>query len=487
VIIGKVGLALSGGGFRASYYHLGVLACLAERDVLRHIEVLSCVSGGSIIGACYWLKLRDRMLKPEPLTRDGYVALVRELINDFQTAVRTNLRAQIQPLVGNIVWRFLLGQKGVLNPEQAADALDKHFYGPLWPSHSGPILMNELVFTPADRNPALTGPGQFNPSKHNWLRTHKVPALILNATTVNTGHAWHFTPTWMGESPWAVHEAADSIPRLQWSTYDQGVGWQIRLGRAVAASAGVPMVFAPLRMGKFYGDGIDVSLVDGGVHDNQGTVALLASNCNVVLVSDACGQLLMEGAPTKGLKGLVKSTLRSMDTLMERVRLASFGDLDARRRSGLLRGLMFLHMKAGLDADVVRLHFSQEAYGLRREPLTPAGVRKDFQETLANLRTDLDLFTADESCGLMACGYQMAGKAIDAQLPKVRNFWKAKPEPGWPFQDMLDEITSIANSTPLRDVRLRALDTGKSVDFLGSSPSRILRAWRWLRSHFTAG
>lgn len=38
---------------------------------------------------------------------------------------------------------------------------------------------------------------------------------------------------------------------------------------------------------------------------------------------------------------------------MERVRLANFADLSARRRSGLLRGLMFLHMKAGLDSDVL--------------------------------------------------------------------------------------------------------------------------------------
>ena len=40
---GRVGLALSGGGFRASLYHIGVLAKLAELDVLRHVEVLSCV------------------------------------------------------------------------------------------------------------------------------------------------------------------------------------------------------------------------------------------------------------------------------------------------------------------------------------------------------------------------------------------------------------------------------------------------------------
>ena len=42
---GKVGLALSGGGFRASLFHIGVLARLAECNVLRRVEVLSCVSG----------------------------------------------------------------------------------------------------------------------------------------------------------------------------------------------------------------------------------------------------------------------------------------------------------------------------------------------------------------------------------------------------------------------------------------------------------
>ncbi|HJU53916.1 MAG TPA: tetratricopeptide repeat-containing protein, partial [Pyrinomonadaceae bacterium] len=43
----RFGLGLSGGGFRASLFHIGVLARLAELDVLRHVEGLSCVSGGS--------------------------------------------------------------------------------------------------------------------------------------------------------------------------------------------------------------------------------------------------------------------------------------------------------------------------------------------------------------------------------------------------------------------------------------------------------
>ena len=74
---GKIGLALSGGGFRASLYHIGVLAKLAEYDLLRHIEVLSCVSGGSIIGAHYYLELR-RLINTEnksdeSISRDDYI------------------------------------------------------------------------------------------------------------------------------------------------------------------------------------------------------------------------------------------------------------------------------------------------------------------------------------------------------------------------------------------------------------------------------
>ena len=358
------------------------------------------------------------------------------------------------------------GALGALDPEEIARALEANFYRPLWdsarPADAPPIRMDELPFTPKDHNPALSGPGDFNPRKHNWLRAHKVPALVLNATTVNTGHVWHFTPTWMGESPWTIHAAADSIPRLEWYEYKPDVSWQIELSRAVAASACVPLVFEPLRMRKAYDD-VDVSLVDGGVHDNQGTVALLGSDCNVILVSDACGQLMLEPAPPTGVTAVARATKRSMDTLMERVRLANFGDLDARRRSGLLRGLMFLHMKAGLESDVIRLRFSQERYALEHTPLTPLGVRREFQKALAELRTDLDAFTPDESSALMACGYKMASKALDEQLPELADAWKGDKYDKWSFKDVLKEITSAEEGTDRRGTLLTALRDGKKV------------------------
>lgn len=47
----RIGLALSGGGFRAAGFHLGVMRKLQELKLLDKIDLLSCVSGGSIIGA----------------------------------------------------------------------------------------------------------------------------------------------------------------------------------------------------------------------------------------------------------------------------------------------------------------------------------------------------------------------------------------------------------------------------------------------------
>jgi predicted acylesterase/phospholipase RssA len=463
ISVGKIGLALSGGGFRASFFHLGVLAFLAERNVLRNIDVLSCVSGGSIVGASYWLALRARLKDPPPMIHDDYLLLVRDLIRNFQDSVAGNLRRQVQPSIVRTIWGFLSGMKGVMDPEKTARALERLFYLPKWQG-SGPIYMHDLVFTPADHNPDLTGSNCFNPGKHNWLRAHKVPALILNATTVNTGHAWQFTSTWMGEAPWSIYETADSVGRLQWSNYNVAAGWKIKFGRAVAASACVPGVFAPLQLeARFEDNDIRVSLVDGGVFDNQGTVSLLASNCNVLLVSDACGQLMLEKAPPRGLLCLPKYSMRAMDTLMERIRLANFGDLDARRRSGLLRGLMFLHMKSGLDADVIRLRFSQDTYQLNRSPLSHWGVRKDFQQALAELRTDLDDFSPDESSALMACGYQMASKGFERDLAQFEGMWDPPKRQDWPFKAMLAEITSTSPTAPRREELLAKFRRGNKV------------------------
>ena len=49
----KTGLALSGGGMRAIAFHLGCLRALHDLRLLDCIDVVSSVSGGSIISAMY--------------------------------------------------------------------------------------------------------------------------------------------------------------------------------------------------------------------------------------------------------------------------------------------------------------------------------------------------------------------------------------------------------------------------------------------------
>lgn len=47
----RIGLALSGGGFRAAAFHLGVFRRLHALGMLWKLDLLTCVSGGSIAGA----------------------------------------------------------------------------------------------------------------------------------------------------------------------------------------------------------------------------------------------------------------------------------------------------------------------------------------------------------------------------------------------------------------------------------------------------
>lgn len=51
----RIGLALSGGGYRAAAYHIGALRALHKLGVLDKVDVISSVSGGSIIAASYAL------------------------------------------------------------------------------------------------------------------------------------------------------------------------------------------------------------------------------------------------------------------------------------------------------------------------------------------------------------------------------------------------------------------------------------------------
>jgi NTE family protein len=90
----KLGLALSGGGHRAAFFHIGVLAKLAELGLLRAVQVISTVSGGSIIGALYYLHVKNLLESKadDEISDADYVELVRAVEQEYREAAASNVR-----------------------------------------------------------------------------------------------------------------------------------------------------------------------------------------------------------------------------------------------------------------------------------------------------------------------------------------------------------------------------------------------------------
>jgi predicted acylesterase/phospholipase RssA len=454
--VGKIGIALSGGGFRASLYHIGVLARLAELDLLRHVEVISCVSGGSILGAHYYLEVR-RLLrqKPDPqITRDDYVEIVHRLEEQFLAGVQTNLRNRLFAEAGTAL-RDTVSRRSV-RTERLGEMFEEELYSRVEDGEeSQPRWLNRLNVEPArfpgDRRDDVL---RFIPRLQNWRRRAKVPILVLNATTLNTGHTWQFTTTWMGEPPGGSDPRVDSTARLRRTRYEDAptAYHDFRLGHAVAASACVPGLFAPLVLPGLY-PGLTVRLVDGGVHDNQGTATLLEQGCTVLLVSDASGQLDLLDEPGGGRLSV---SVRANNVLMARVREVQFKLLEAKRRAHVLRGLLYVHLKSDLVSDAVDPDGSPEPWKVWTfdrvpppggELLTSYGMRRDVQERLAGIRTDLDAFSDLEAFALMESGYQATRGGFGAAVP---TFVPPEPVPqvAWTFHRAAPYVASVAAKTP---------------------------------------
>ncbi|HVX11553.1 MAG TPA: patatin-like phospholipase family protein [Pirellulales bacterium] len=467
---GKFGLALSGGGFRASFFHIGVLARLAELDLLRHVDVLSCVSGGSIVGAYYYLLLRNLLQEKEEkeLNRFDYIDLVKRLEEQFTAFVQTNprMRAFGNPIrcIRSVLW-------GAWQPTATAQVLESGLYSPA----AGDILerlgqksevpLRELFINPKGFVNLNGETDQFEPRKDNWRRKHKVPMLVLNATSLNTGHNWQFTASWFGEPAASINTEVDGNERLRRMYYHEapdGYG-SLTLAQAAAASAAVPGIFWPVTFKKLFEGGRIVRLVDGGVFDNQGATALLDEDCTLMIVSDASGQLPVENSPPR----LRFPTLyRSQSIFMGRIRGAEFDQLSSLKRSSLLRDFVFLHLKKDLESppvDWIGCDNPKQISGVGGAPassqrLTSYGIRSDIQQRLSGIRTDLDAFCDAEAFALMTSGYCMAAQSLGSSFAGL-----AAPAHKHPWRFL--EILPSMRQTQGTDRLVKVLDAASNIFF----------------------
>ena len=444
----RLGLALSGGGFRAAFFHVGVLARLAETGVLPKVEVISTVSGGSIVGAAYYLLLKHKLDEASgPIGRAGYVEIVVELERCLRSAVQENIRGRVFANLGKNLSMAIRPRYS--RSDRIGDLYDRYLYKGAWDwgrdstrerkwSGFGPqrqIELRELPIHPG-------GDKSFKPESGNVGRNEKVPELLINATTLNTGHNWRFEAVRMGEPlpkderRWQIVKEVDNNRRLAQGYFEKREdGARVPkpqrgfpLGLAVAASAGVPGVFAPLAISKMY-VGARVQLVDGGVQDNQGIQGLLDRECHRLIVSDASGQLEDDPKPSAGILGVTK---RSVAIATDRIRDEQLGVLEEQGAHPLM------HLRKGLEARVVEPgdSFDRPRPDRHRNlDYTSAkfGVHPDVQMALSRIRTDLDFFSDVEAASLELDGYLMTRFELEQRALGAPE--DARPEPDWAFRD----------------------------------------------------
>jgi hypothetical protein len=397
------------------------------------------------------------------------------MAEEFLGSVQQDLRGQLGESIAD---NFKMLSSRYSRTDRAAELFQDLIYSKASKDERGdktPWRMRELFVQPKGAGDS------FSLRYENWRRDAKVPILVLNATSLNTGHNWQFTAAWMGEPAADVDEEVGATPRLRRVYYEDAPPehQNPELARAVAASACVPGLFPPVTISGLYSE-IDVELVDGGAYDNQGITSLLEEDCTAILVSDASGQIREDDHPKRRLLGVAN---RSNSVLMSRVRGAQYELLTSRLRSQTLRRLMVVHLRKKLWSEPIDWEGCQEEYDPRDDELpsnietlpSPYGIDRDVQLALAQLRTDLDAFSDDEAYSLMATGYKMTACELKGVFPDV-DF----PEPkaaGWRFEAMLAKICDGDQA-------------GAVAQALGPGRARFFRGfigWRERRSHRRRG
>lgn len=360
-------LALSGGGLRATLFHLGVVERLYELGVLDGISYLSTVSGGSILGA--WLALNWTGLLSAPAQQRG---------SFFEARVVAPLVALARADVRNRALRLRLRPKGW--GCSGAESLS--------------TVLDELLF----RGATL---GQLPPEPQ--LR------VSLNATNLRNGKRFRFSRFSVGD--YYGGYTTTGVPGIPVAT-------------AVAASAAFPGMFGPLRLrvqGPFKRwtfkepsvledapevPGGCVFLMDGGIYDNIGLQAA-SQRCGRIIAVDA-GQPLDVDFPVRWGRSTM---LRSVDVMMSRIVNHPVSDfvqslISEQRQGAFIRSSRTVEEVATRPADSPSL-----------EPGLCPGLDKSAAVVLSQLRTDLDAFTDLEIELLRYHGRCLADVSVRRFLP----------------------------------------------------------------------
>ncbi|MDQ6770884.1 MAG: patatin-like phospholipase family protein [Gemmatimonadota bacterium] len=281
-----IGLCLSGGGFRATLFHLGALRRLNELGVLGQLRTITSVSGGSIMSAV----LAAALAEP--------AGMAAGRLGDFE---------------------------GVARRIRAFTSADRR----TWP------ILNRLLpwnwFDDATGVKALMLEYETDLTRLRIGQLPEAPNFIFCATDMAFGVDWTFQKRASGD--YQAGYIAPTPPE-----------WPV--AKAVAASSCFPPVFNPLPIGlkptelkggDYYDDGRDkciehMRLTDGGDYDNFGLEPVWKDH-SVVLVSDGGSPFQFEGD-----KGLKWRLLRYADIAQEQARALRKRWLISSFATGVMQG-----------------------------------------------------------------------------------------------------------------------------------------------------
>lgn len=378
------GLALSGGGYRASLFHLGVTRRLHEIGALQQTTRLSSVSGGSILAGF----LAHRMLSrnAERLEFDDWETQVSA---PFREIVSKDIRTGL--FIRHLAWNWIM-------PGLRARGLERAFRKKLGGAR--------LVELPRPDSGGIE--------------------FIFLATDIEQGVLWRYTSGKMGNYKRPMVDTPESMT----------------IAHAVAASACFPPIFGPIKV-KHEGKVI-AHVTDGGVYDNTGMQPIWLDN-KVVLISDAgtpfdtkvprwFGSRIMRYVDIgRNQVGALRrrAIIARLDKSYQTIHVPTGDATDkptgafwrlASKHKGFLKGA-----DETFKAEYAELQ--KDWYGYSENLL---------DDRIAEIRTDLDAFTEAEAKILENHGYAMADLALRRHARHLGDVSKPFEVP---HRDVLDPVT----------------------------------------------
>lgn len=356
------GLCLSGGGFRAMVFHLGAIVRLNQLGLLRRLDRVSSVSGGSITSALLGLRWRELTWDEDGVATNLEELVVRPIF-DF-AGCKVDVRCIALGLV----------TPGRSASDLVARRYDRHLY-------DGATLQD------------LPAPGEG-------------PQFVIDATNVQTGHLFRFSRAHLAD--WSLGRwdgpttalagavaASSSFPPLlspyrlrPTGTYTNVLPPELEVARAAvhtsspsagghAGSADATSTARPL-----YGTDFlqPVLLTDGGVYDNLGLQVVLPDD-QLVLVSDAGAAFRAEADQPVDW---VRHFLRASEIIESQVRALRKRELIGDLAGGARQGAYW-----GIRSDVHRYELADPLAFEPRSAVPPWHVATRLTRIPLDVRKDL--------------------------------------------------------------------------------------------------